>query len=336
MTRPRYSVIVPSFNQADVLERTLRSAAAQGGSGPDACGVELLVADGGSTDGTIALLERLDQERAAHRATWWSTAWDGGPAEAANTALRHATGDFVVVLHASDVLLPKALADAAEAMQAVGDVCPKTGTVGAAWAVGQIGTVDTDGSPLPTVYAEAPASLSELLKAVEPAARPGACVFRRGVLERLGGFDPRLQFVPHLDLGCRALAAGLLPVAVDRELARRCVRPTSATALHTIEANQERLMVAFSHIDRLPLAEQEARRADLLSQLSLLERAEADSDASFERSVYWAEALREPTWLNAVNYRAELTASSAGRASVAGRGPRPDTLGVGHGARIAA
>ena len=49
----KVSVIVPSYNQAQFLEQTLRSILSQEGE------LEVIVQDGGSTDGSVEILKRM-------------------------------------------------------------------------------------------------------------------------------------------------------------------------------------------------------------------------------------------------------------------------------------
>lgn len=99
-TLPRISILVPNYNGGATLERCLRSVLDQ--QYPD---LELLVADGGSTDGSRAILQRY-----ADRLTWWCSEPDRGQSHAINKAYARATGSVVNWLCSDDELLPGALA----------------------------------------------------------------------------------------------------------------------------------------------------------------------------------------------------------------------------------
>ncbi|MFZ4626712.1 MAG: glycosyltransferase family 2 protein [Blastocatellia bacterium] len=97
---PRISVITPSYNQAPFLEMTLRSVLLQGYPN-----LEYIVIDGGSTDGSVALLEKYAP---------WLTAWvsepDEGQSQAINKGLRRATGETLCWINSDDYYLPGTLA----------------------------------------------------------------------------------------------------------------------------------------------------------------------------------------------------------------------------------
>lgn len=103
----KISIIVGVFNGARTLEATIDSVVAQ--THPD---VELLVQDGGSTDGTVAILERRDADLA-----YWKTERDTGLYDAWNRALDHASGDYIAFLGCDDSLAtPHVLATLAAAI----------------------------------------------------------------------------------------------------------------------------------------------------------------------------------------------------------------------------
>jgi glycosyltransferase involved in cell wall biosynthesis len=83
------------YNAAGVLETAIRSVVDQAYSR-----VEYIVIDGGSTDGSVAVIERY-ADRIAH----WVSEPDGGIYDAMNKALAVARGDWLLFLGSDDVLL---------------------------------------------------------------------------------------------------------------------------------------------------------------------------------------------------------------------------------------
>ena len=106
----KFSVITPNWNGERFIEKTIRSVIAQRDEGVD---VEYIVVDGGSTDGSIEIIRKLQ----AHISTFISEP-DRGPASAINKGLNIATGDVVAWLNADDRYHPGALTRVAEAMAA--------------------------------------------------------------------------------------------------------------------------------------------------------------------------------------------------------------------------
>ena len=97
---PRISIVTPSLNQGSFVEEAIRSVLLQ-----NYPAVELIVVDGGSTDGSI---ETIGKYRGclAH----WICEGDAGPANALNKGFRLATGEILGFLNADDFLLPGSLA----------------------------------------------------------------------------------------------------------------------------------------------------------------------------------------------------------------------------------
>jgi len=94
----RFSVVVPSFQQGEFLERTLRSILDQ-----DYGDVEIIVQDGGSTDQSLGILKRYGSRLR------WESKRDNGQTAAINEGMRKATGEFLGYLNSDDVLCAGAL-----------------------------------------------------------------------------------------------------------------------------------------------------------------------------------------------------------------------------------
>lgn len=96
---PLISIVTPSYNQADFIERTMKSIFEQ--QYPK---LEYLIQDGGSDDGTVEVIKKYEDCLAR-----WESARDDGQADALNTSFQHTTGKIMAYLNSDDLLLPGAL-----------------------------------------------------------------------------------------------------------------------------------------------------------------------------------------------------------------------------------
>jgi glycosyltransferase involved in cell wall biosynthesis len=96
---PSISIVTPSYNQADFLERTIQSVVEQ-----DYPRLEYFVQDGDSNDNTREVLERFGPQL-GH----WEMRADEGQAQAINRGFARARGEVMSYLNSDDVLLPGAL-----------------------------------------------------------------------------------------------------------------------------------------------------------------------------------------------------------------------------------
>jgi hypothetical protein len=106
---PAISVLMPCFNPGAFLHEAVASVLAQ----PEC--LELLVADGGSTDGSIELLHNLALKEVRIRIIHGP---DHGPADALNKAFAQARGTLTAWVNADDLLPSGALGRAAHALLA--------------------------------------------------------------------------------------------------------------------------------------------------------------------------------------------------------------------------
>lgn len=88
----KLSIITVTFNAEQMLERTLRSVSSQSYSG-----IEHIIVDGMSTDSTVSLVQKLDNDKIK-----WVSEPDKGLYDAMNKGIRMATGDYLCFLNAGD------------------------------------------------------------------------------------------------------------------------------------------------------------------------------------------------------------------------------------------
>ena len=93
----RLSIVTPSFNQAQFIEETLQSVRSQKSSG-----LEHIVIDGASTDGTVEILKRYASTPGWEHLRWISEP-DHGQSDAINKGFRMATGEIIGWLNSDDV-----------------------------------------------------------------------------------------------------------------------------------------------------------------------------------------------------------------------------------------
>jgi len=100
MSKPKISVIIPTLNSARFVGEAIDSVLKQ--SVP-VC--EILVVDGGSTDGTVEIV------RTKSELVQVLTQEGHGRAGARNTGLRQASGDYIALLDSDDLWIPDKLAN---------------------------------------------------------------------------------------------------------------------------------------------------------------------------------------------------------------------------------
>ncbi len=98
MIPPKVSVLIPVFNGGRYLAECLASIVAQ-----DFRGLEILIADDGSTDDSLEVIRNFAARDA--RIRWWKNERNLGLAGNSNACLREARGEYVKFVHQDDLLL---------------------------------------------------------------------------------------------------------------------------------------------------------------------------------------------------------------------------------------
>lgn len=96
---PKITVVTPSYNQGEFIERTIVSILGQ--NYPN---LEYIICDGGSTDNTIDIIKKYED-----KLTWWCSEKDKGQSDAINKGMKRATGEICCWINSDDALLPGAL-----------------------------------------------------------------------------------------------------------------------------------------------------------------------------------------------------------------------------------
>lgn len=181
LSRPPISIVTPSYNQAEFLEQTIRSVLAQ-----DVPGLEYILIDGGSTDGSVEIIRRYES-----RLAWWTSEPDEGQAHAINKGLQRATGQLVAWINSDDMYAPGAVAQAIKAFR----TDPEVGLI-----YGDAVSFNQNGLPLNNLVFD-DWGLDGLMS-FEMICQP-AVFMRREVLEQVGYLNPSYHYLLDHELWLR-------------------------------------------------------------------------------------------------------------------------------------
>jgi glycosyltransferase involved in cell wall biosynthesis len=242
--RPRVSIVMPSYNRADLIVESIRSVIAQTYSG-----WELIVVDDGSTDDSIARIDALAEPRIAVL----RQPRIGNVARLRNLGAAAARGDYLAFLDSDDLWLPAKLELQLAGLAGKPD----------AWSYASHALADAQGMQMPLRSGRFAPVSGKVLRALlteETSATVITWLVPRALFERLGGFDEQLRLREDLDLVLR-LAQAADAVAAPQVLALARDHPGRKTRA---AADQHRLTAlvfdrAAKRIDD-PLLKRLARR----------------------------------------------------------------------------
>jgi GT2 family glycosyltransferase len=179
---PLVSIVTPSLNRGRFIESAVDSVRTQ-----DYPAIEHIVVDGGSTDGTLAVLAR-------HSSTLrWVSAPDASQSAAINRGFHMASGQILSWLNADDALRPGAVRAVVETLRADAE---------AMMVYGQGDFVDASGRPIVPLRCVEPFNQARLIEVHNYIVQPAAFV-RRQALEAVGYVDETLHWSMDWDLWIR-------------------------------------------------------------------------------------------------------------------------------------
>ena len=195
MALPSFTIVTPCLNAATTLALALESVREQDYTGD----IEHVVVDGGSTDGTLEILDAAGVRYVSEP--------DRGLSDAVNKGILMARGEVIGWLNADDTYLPGALARVGGALGSRPD---------ALWATGPCLIMDADGKEIRTVVTRYKnvflRRYSYRLHLVQNFVSCPSTFVRREAFDRVGLLDERFKYSMDYDLWLRL--GGIVPPLV--------------------------------------------------------------------------------------------------------------------------
>ncbi|MBK8085285.1 MAG: glycosyltransferase [Devosia sp.] len=227
--RPGVTIAVPSFNQVRYLDQALRSIFAQD------VPCEVLVMDGGSTDGSVDLIRSWEPRLAG-----WYSGRDGGQSAAINRGIANGSAPYVTWLNSDDLLLDGALSRGVDLLERSPDA---PACYGRTWDL-----AEKSGRRKPTwvePFSEARLALRCIVS------QPGT-IIRRSTWEALGGLDTSLHMAMDYDLWWRVWRGFGPPAFLDDFVAINRLHALSKTSTRRRAHYREAMGVVRRHYGRVP------------------------------------------------------------------------------------
>jgi len=227
---PLVSIVTPCLNAAKFLPETVKSVLSQ-----DYPRIEYLIMDGGSTDGTIEVLQSFgDQVK-------YTSAKDNGPANAIHHGLRAAQGEILAWLNADDTYFPGAVRLAVEYLEAHSEIDV---------VYGQGYWIDEHGSQIgryPTLPFDARALERDCFIC------QSTCFFRASAY-RSSGLDPEVYPSFDYDLWIRMALQGLRFAFIPYDLASSRLHATAITLRDREKVFQSSMGLLKRHYGYVPFS----------------------------------------------------------------------------------
>lgn len=214
MTYPKFTVVTPTYNQGQFIEKTIDSVLSQGYPN-----LEFIIIDGGSKDNTVEIIKKYERHLA-----YWVSEPDRGQCHAINKGMTIASGEYLAWLNSDDWYLPGAL----NKMHALFLTNPEAGmVVGAGRMVNQAGKV------LRLVPAPRDVTLESLFSWLNGCdfLQP-ASAFTRSSWKAVEGLDEKIHIALDVDLWLRMAKAGVKFAATDAVLAEALIHPQAKTTAY--------------------------------------------------------------------------------------------------------
>jgi glycosyltransferase involved in cell wall biosynthesis len=218
------SIITPSFNQAQFLERTIQSVLGQ-----DYPHIEYILVDGLSTDGSTAVIDKYKS-----RLAWWVSELDRGQTDAINKGFNRANGEILAWLNSDDTYNPGAVSSAVKYLREHPDVAMVYADCDFVdendRVIGKFNSAQTDYRRLRDGYVHIPQQ---------------TMFFRAKYWKELGPLDPSFYFAMDYDLWTRIAVKAPLKYLAGQVWANFRIHTTSKTNVADERGWQEMIRVHY-------------------------------------------------------------------------------------------
>lgn len=225
----KFSIVTCTWNSAATLADTIRSVQSQ--THED---VEQIFVDGGSTDGTLEMIERMSPGSTVLRGV------GGGISRAMNAGVRAATGDVIAHLHSDDFYA------APDVLASVESILRESR---AKWVCGSMDVL-RDGVRAPSPRRVRRFTPGRFARGTVSVLHP-TVFLRREVFDEVGLFDESLRYAMDIDLWLRIMPR-YLPVEAHRTLAVFRAHAGSLSTANAQATKQEEWAVRQRYWKRWP------------------------------------------------------------------------------------
>jgi glycosyltransferase involved in cell wall biosynthesis len=181
-SEPLVSIVTPSYNQRRYLEDTIQSVLSQ-----DYPALEYFIIDGGSSDGSLEIIQKYADRLAA-----WISEPDQGQTDAINKGFALSRGKIMAWINSDDLYAPGAISEAVAYLQSH----PGVGMV-----YGNTDLIDQWGRKIGSFNAQQ-TSYQRLMRGGVYIPQPAA-FWRRSLWQQAGPLDPSFYFAMDYDLWVR-------------------------------------------------------------------------------------------------------------------------------------
>jgi glycosyltransferase involved in cell wall biosynthesis len=182
----KVSIVTPSFNQADYIEKSILSVLQQSYEN-----IEYIIIDGGSSDGSVEIIKKYQDQL-----SYWVSERDDGQTHAIKKGFDIATGDIYAWLNADDAYSLDTVSKAVEYLKHNIEVDLIYGN---RLAIDENGRILYWKKMLPI---GANSIFSSMIVGQE------SCFWRRSIYKSVGGLDPKVKFSMDYDFFSRIAQKG--------------------------------------------------------------------------------------------------------------------------------